>query len=168
MGLQFNNSKKKRLKNEAKAKINTRVQLDPSLDEEELNAASFESVTLWNLPVSDRKSSKITKGTVIKALYISNGNKTVCARGLGVSRKTIDNYIKKDKDIADAFKDAVMCSADFAENKLMEAVSRGHEWAIGMVLRYRSNFNEAAIEDQKGSDNKGEILEALEMMLGDD
>ena len=166
MGLNVR-SKKKRLNDEAKAEINKKVVLDSSLDEEEIDASDFETVTLWAKPIAKRKSGKITKGTVIKALYLSNGNKTVCARGIGVSRKTIDNYIKKDKDVAEAFKDAVMCSADFAENKLMEHVSRGNPWAIEMVLRYRSNFNDSAIESAKGADNKGAILEALESMLED-
>ncbi|MCK4817626.1 hypothetical protein KA005_17790, partial [bacterium] len=100
MSLLFN---KKNKADDGKEKFRTNVKLIDSYDEEELDENNLETIRLWKSPMAKRPDGKVSKGTVIKALYMANGIKTIAARALGVSRRSLGRWIDKDDDIAEAF-----------------------------------------------------------------
>ena len=155
-------SKKKA--DDTKVKTRPNCKLIDSDEEGSLDVKDFESTQLWKKPIK-RNDGKVTKGAAIKAIYIANGVPAVAARALGITRATYMNWVKKDKDIEAAYKDARSCTADFAENKLIECIEKRIDWAINLALKYRSDYNEEALLAKEKGNNKGSILEGIENML---
>ena len=156
--------KKRNKEDDKKEQYRTNVKLIDSSDAEEINEGDIEAIQLWKIPMAKRPDGKVTKGTVMKALYLANGVLTVAARALGVSRRTIYLWVDKYEDLKSAFEDARSCTADYAENKLIECIDKKHQWAIEMALKYRGDFNDEAITKK---DNRGKILGTIDEMLED-
>lgn len=159
MSLLFN---KKNKADDGKEKFRTNVKLINSYDEEELDENNFETIRLWKSPMAKRSDGKVSKGTVIKALYMANGIKAIAARALGVSRRSLGRWIDKDDDIGEAFRDAKECVGDFSESKLIECIDKRHPWAIEIGLKFRSDYNDNALAK---TNNKGKILASINKML---
>ena len=158
---------KKKKVDDGKDKFRTNCKLVDSDEEPNLDINDFETIQLWKKPIK-KNDGTISKGAVIKSLYLANGVPTVAARALGVCRKTLMKWVDKHEDIKAAFDDARNCTADFAENKLIECLERRHEWAINLALKYRSNFNDQALEAEEKANNRGSILDAVENMLDEE
>lgn len=164
MALNFNKNEKA---DDGKVKYNSNTKLIESEDSIDFSADHFETTRLWKQPIK-RNDGKVTVGSVIKALYMANGVPNVAARGLGIARQTLMGYVKKNSDIRKAYDDARSCTADFADNKIIEYAERGVDWAVNLLAKYRSDFNDQALENKDRTDNRGSILEALDTMLLDD
>ncbi len=81
------------------------------------------------------RKKKLTKQQVIDALSRSHGLKTGAAEILGVSFPTIERYIIDSKDAQDIISFWRDRRVDRAEYKLDDAVERGENWAIALVLK---------------------------------
>jgi len=72
---------------------------------------------------------------VIKAIMDNHGLLAAAARDLGVTRKTVYNYVKRYPTIAQAVQDARDTTLDMAEGQLMKAVRNGNVTAIMFLLK---------------------------------
>jgi hypothetical protein len=79
--------------------------------------------------------NKISKKKVIETIEKTKGLVSVAAKHLGVTRKTLYNYIHADEDILNALDDAREGIVDMAEGKLMEQVTNGDTTAIIFTLK---------------------------------
>ena len=76
-----------------------------------------------------------TAEQVIEAIEHSNGLLAAAARELGISRRTVYNYVTKYPTIAKALEDARETNLDYAEGQLMKAVKAGNVTAIMFLLK---------------------------------
>lgn len=72
---------------------------------------------------------------IIKMLEAKGGFMTATARGLGITLKTLENRIKKNKELQAALRSINERTLDFTESKLIEAVRDGQAWAICFHLK---------------------------------
>ena len=77
---------------------------------------------------------KVSKQQVIDAIRDTHGMKTGVCESLGISRPTLDRYLK-DVDIQEALDFAKVRIKDRAEYHLAKAVERGESWALQFVLK---------------------------------
>ena len=77
---------------------------------------------------------KVSKQQVIDAIRDTHGMKTGVCESLGISRPTLDRYLK-DADIQEALDFAKVRIKDRAEYHLAKAVERGESWALQFVLK---------------------------------
>jgi len=59
---------------------------------------------------------------LIKSFYQWRGIKMHICTNLGICRPTLDKWIREDKELSDAYQDALEASIDHAESKLMELI----------------------------------------------
>ena len=81
------------------------------------------------------RKKKLTKQEVIDALNKSHGLKTGAAEILGVSFNTIERYIQASQEAQDIINFWRDRRIDRAEYKLDEAIERGENWALALVLK---------------------------------
>ena len=73
---------------------------------------------------------RLTQKQIIEALYKSNGILAVAARGLGCTRQTIYNRMKKSPKIGAAYSDARETNIDMTEAALIKNIKAGKESSI--------------------------------------
>jgi transposase len=110
---------------------------------------------------------KLDREILIKVIHLAQGNITVAADKLKVSRSTIYQYREKYKTVADAIEEA---RHDFdtelldrAERRLMEAVDRAEVWAVRYALNKKGG-NRGYME-KRGLEMSGHMTEAVKIYL---
>jgi hypothetical protein len=78
---------------------------------------------------------KIPPQTVIEAIRAAHGMKTGICDILGITRPTLDSYIRNSAAIREAFEFQKIRRYDRAEYKLDEAIERGESWAVMFALK---------------------------------
>ena len=81
------------------------------------------------------RKKKLTQQEVIEALKSSHGLKTGAAEILGVSFPTIERYIAENEEAQEIIDFYRVRRVDRAEYKLDEAIERGENWALALVLK---------------------------------
>ena len=81
------------------------------------------------------RKKKLTKQQVIDALNKSHGLKTGAAEILGVAFPTIERYIQDSQEAQEIINFWRDRRVDRAEYKLDEAIERGENWALALVLK---------------------------------
>jgi hypothetical protein len=80
----------------------------------------------------------LTAEQVIAALQKANGLQAAAARALGVSRKTISNYIDGDDEIKAAYQETNESNIDKVEGKLFDQINNGNITAIIFYLKTKA------------------------------
>lgn len=86
--------------------------------------------------VATKKRDQTAK-KIIAAIAKSNGLISEAAEAAGVSRKTIERYVRDYPTVAEAVEHAREQLFDFAESKLFEKINAGSETAIIFFLKTR-------------------------------
>ena len=82
-----------------------------------------------------KRRTKVTKVKAIMAIYNARGVLAKAADELGVTRRTLYNYMQRWPDLARAYEDAQERLLDLAENVLVGAMQRGSLPAAMFVLK---------------------------------
>lgn len=97
----------------------------------------------------------------IKAVESNAGLVNDIANALGVNRKTIWEWRKKNRHVDEAFTDVEESRLDLAECKLMEAIKKGDAWAICFFLKCKGK-SRGYVERQEITGKDGGALQAPE------
>jgi len=81
------------------------------------------------------KTRKYTKEQIIEALERNGGFLTQTAKALQCTIQTVQNYIKRDKKIGNAYHQIRETYIDLAESQLIKAVKNGEAWSIAFLLK---------------------------------
>ncbi len=101
--------------------------------------------------------TKLKKMTVINAMYNNKGILAKAARELGVTRKTLYNYINRWPAVKEAYKDAGNETLDLAEQGLYKHIKDGHLGAIMFVLKTKGR--------SRGYVERNEVQEVSEVEI---
>lgn len=111
--------KEKTKKNTSPKKTPVAEAIDEYLENNDYNE-TFQSLQPFYIPTLKHNYKKPSNEVLKKAFYQWRGNKTYIARGLGVSRPTVDDWIKSDTELQKAYDDSLEMTIDHAESKLFE------------------------------------------------
>lgn len=104
---------------------------------------------------------KCTEQQVLDAIKASRGIKTAIARKLGVSRWTVDEYLKRWQSCAQAYEDECETLLDQAEGKLYEkAIVEGSECSLHFLLATKGKgrgYVRASKHEHSGGDKPVEV-----------
>lgn len=103
-------------------------------------------------------TQKLKRSAVVEKLRTTEGNITLAARLLGVSRYALYNFIEKHK-LGQLLEDSRAAIVDHAESGLRRAVLNGAPWAIALTLRTlgRSRGYVERVESEVTGKNGGAI-----------
>lgn len=76
---------------------------------------------------------KYDKRRIIEAINDSAGNKTIIAKRVGCSRVSLDKYIAKYPEIAEALSNECEKVGDLVENKILQGI---HEGNVALMIFY--------------------------------
>lgn len=96
----------------------------------------------------ERLSTKAKKELMIQAMKSSLGNISGSTDQVGINRNTHYNWMKDDPDYAQAIKDCLERSIDFAEASLMKNIQEGNTTATIFYLKTKGK-NRGYIERQE-------------------
>lgn len=82
-------------------------------------------------------TEKCEKSRILAAIAGCHGMKGVVAARLGVHRQTLNTYLKRDRQLMQAFEESVLEAHDVAESALMANIQAGNERAIEFYLERR-------------------------------
>ena len=101
------------------------------------------------------RKKEFTPEQIIEALQKANGIQAAAAVALKTSRKTIQNYIKDNPEVADAYEQVNESTIDKVENKLLEQINSGNITAIIFYLKTKAKHR-GYVERQEltGKDGK--------------
>jgi hypothetical protein len=77
----------------------------------------------------------LTNAEIIEAITKCRGLLYLASNVLSVNYQTLAERVNNDPELQDAVKDQRGKTLDMAEAKLMQAVDKGEQWAITMLLR---------------------------------
>src|SRR5574343_212469 len=77
----------------------------------------------------------IPRDELIEAIRKTRGLLYLASNVLGVNHVTLSSLIERDPELAEIWKEEKGKTLDRAEAKLMQAVDKGEQWAITMILR---------------------------------
>lgn len=77
----------------------------------------------------------VPRDELIEAIRKTRGLLYLASNVLGVNHVTLSSLIEKDPELAEIWKEEKGKTLDRAEAKLMQAVDKGEQWAITMILR---------------------------------
>jgi hypothetical protein len=106
-----------------------KVGLDPSLPTTAISSCSP------NSPHSTRIDRRVSRDELIDAIRKTRGLLYLTSNILAVSYKRISQIIDDDPELTAILKEERGKTLDRAEAKLMQAVDKGEQWAITMLLR---------------------------------
>lgn len=79
--------------------------------------------------------TKVTKEELIETIKKTRGLTYLASNVLGVDYRTLMHSIDTDPELTELLKEERGRTLDRAEAKLMQAVDKGEQWAITMILR---------------------------------
>jgi len=82
-----------------------------------------------------KSSARIKPDRIATALQTANGNISVAAKIIGVSRNVIYQHVKKSADLQQILTDSREAIIDYAENALLQAVAEKQGWAVCFTLK---------------------------------
>lgn len=82
------------------------------------------------------RPSKYTKAAIAEALEKAHGLRTIAARVLNCSPRTIHKYIERYPDLAEIVEYSTIERFERAWLKLDDKIGKGEPWAIQTALRY--------------------------------
>lgn len=82
-----------------------------------------------------KSSAQIKPSRIANALQTANGNISVAAKIIGVSRNVIYQHIKKSGELQQILTDSREAIVDYAENALLQAVAEKQGWAVCFTLK---------------------------------
>lgn len=88
-----------------------------------------------NLPVEQNYREKFPLEQVEAALRASHGNQSKAAEMLGTSRSTINGYVRRHPELADAIDEVREVNLDIAEDALFRKIKEGNMAAIIFFLK---------------------------------
>ena len=88
-----------------------------------------------NDPNDDTRYAKVPFETVVKAYEKSAGNLSLCAKAIGIDRRTLDRWRKKYPELDTMMRDVEESLIDLCESRLMQAVNDGNLTAIIFLLK---------------------------------
>ncbi len=103
---------------------------------------------------------KYTPEKIITAIEKAHGKVSLAARSLKCSRQTIMNYAKEYPDVKQALEDSRELTLDIAEDKLFNAIKKGHAWAICFYLKTQGK-QRGYIERHEHGGTDGEPIEVV-------
>lgn len=120
----------------------------------------------------DTRYAKVPFETVAKAYEKSAGNLSLCAKAVGIDRRTLDRWRKKYPELDSMMRDAEESLIDLTESRLMQAINDGNLTAIIFYLKTKGKsrgYIEGQIINANISTNKSmtqeeavEFLKTLE------
>ena len=114
------------------------------------------------------RKKKLTKQQVIDALNKSHGLKTGAAEILGVAFPTIERYIQDSQEAQEIINFWRDRRVDRAEYKLDEAIERGENWALALVLKDSKRGKERGYGNSLDVTSGGETLNIKIIKASDD
>jgi acyl CoA:acetate/3-ketoacid CoA transferase alpha subunit len=84
--------------------------------------------------VKQKRRKKYTLNRVIAAMKDTGGIRTEICLRMKCAKKTLDDYIRNDPEIAEAYEEECCKVSDMARGKLFEAIETGQSWAIMFYL----------------------------------
>lgn len=108
------------------------------------------------------KSTTHTAQQVIEAIEGTGGIKSTIARRLGVSRWTVDNYMRRWSTVQDAYNEEREKVVDMAETKLLEKIRGGDYPAIRFFLMTQAKDRGYVERQEVQHDASKELLALLQ------
>lgn len=125
--------------------------------------------------MEDKRYHDIPFETVVKAYEKSAGNMSLCAKAIGVDRRTLERWRKKYPELDVMMRDVDEGLIDLSESRLMQAINEGNLTAIIFYLKTKGKsrgYIEGQVINANISTNKSmtqeeavEFLKSLEEMF---
>lgn len=110
------------------------------------------------------KTQRYTANQIIEALERNGGFLTQTAKALQCTIQTVQNYIRRDKKIGDAYYQIRETYIDLAESQLIKAVKNGEAWSIAFLLKCQGKHRgwvERQEFEHSGADGKPIIIKVV-------
>ena len=103
------------------------------------------------------QTTKHSPQQIIKAISGTGGIKSTIAKRLGVTRWTVDNYLKRWKSVQEAYDEEREKIVDMAETKLLEKIKSGDYPAIRFFLMTQAK-ERGYVERQEHTGADGDVI----------
>lgn len=156
--------------NEKLMKSKNKNEIDEILKEKKLREISLNGVgneieNLWrNENYCTKHISEITEEEVIRALRRSHGIIACACRILGIQRYVMNEWVAKNKKLANIIAEEKDNLLDISEARLYECIARGEPWAITYSLSTIGK-KRGYTREIRPEQNKGKIIEAIDNMI---
>ncbi len=118
----------------------------------------------------DTRYHNVPFETVVKAYEKSAGNLSLCAKAIGIDRRTLDRWRKKYPELDAMMRDVEESLIDLSESRLMQAINEGNLTAIIFYLKTKGKsrgYIEGQIINANINTNKSMTQEeAVEFLRG--
>lgn len=118
----------------------------------------------------DTRYNNVPFETVVKAYEKSAGNLSLCAKAIGIDRKTLDRWRVKYPELNTMMKDVEEGLIDLCESRLLQSINEGNLTAIIFYLKTKGKsrgYIEGQIINANISTNKSMTQEeAIEFLKG--
>lgn len=118
----------------------------------------------------DTRYHNVPFETVVKAYEKSAGNLSLCAKAVGIDRRTLDRWRKKYPELDAMMRDVEESLVDLCESRLMQNINDGNLTAIIFYLKTKGKhrgYIEGQIINANISTNKSMTQEeAIEFIKG--